>query len=61
MVSQAAELGLRIGPFKRELKKSEQIEFQESLTGFWHLFELIPFQRLTFSTITEGVNSTTLM
>ncbi|RXW11165.1 hypothetical protein EST38_g14690, partial [Candolleomyces aberdarensis] len=57
MASQAAELGLRIGVFNRELKKTEQIEFQESLTGFWHLFELLPFQRLTFSRI--RMNSTT--
>ncbi|RXW16281.1 hypothetical protein EST38_g9576 [Candolleomyces aberdarensis] len=49
MASQAAELGLRIGVFKRELQSSEQIEFQESLTGFWHLFELLPFRRLSFS------------
>ncbi|KAJ2935963.1 hypothetical protein H1R20_g1129, partial [Candolleomyces eurysporus] len=57
MASQAAELGLRIGVFKRELGKNEQIEFQESLTGFWHLFELLPFQRLTFSR--TRTNSTT--
>ncbi|RXW12342.1 hypothetical protein EST38_g13512, partial [Candolleomyces aberdarensis] len=49
MASQAAELGLRIGVFKRELKKTEQIEFKESLTGLWHLFELLPFRRLTFA------------
>jgi hypothetical protein len=44
MASQAAELGLRLEPFKRELLRTEQIEFRESLTGPWHLFEIFPFQ-----------------
>ncbi|RXW13019.1 hypothetical protein EST38_g12835 [Candolleomyces aberdarensis] len=58
MASQAAELGLRIGPFKRELLLSEQIEFRESLTGLWHLFELLPFRRLTFARSQPGINTT---
>ncbi|RXW16276.1 hypothetical protein EST38_g9574 [Candolleomyces aberdarensis] len=49
MASEAEALGLRLKPFKRELLASEQIEFQESLKGFWHLFELLPFRRLTFA------------
>ncbi|KAJ2925578.1 hypothetical protein H1R20_g11517, partial [Candolleomyces eurysporus] len=49
MASEAEALGLRLEPFERELSSSEQIEFQESLTGIWHLFEILPFRRLTFS------------
>ncbi|RXW16519.1 hypothetical protein EST38_g9334 [Candolleomyces aberdarensis] len=49
MASEAEKLGLRLKPFDRELSASEQIEFQESLKGFWHLFELLPFRRPTFA------------
>ena len=49
MASEAESLGLRLEPFERELSSSEQIEFQESLTGLWHLFEVLPFRRLTFA------------
>ncbi|KAJ2913615.1 hypothetical protein MD484_g6798, partial [Candolleomyces efflorescens] len=59
MASQAKELGLRIGSFKRELLADEQIEFQESLTGPWHLFEMLPFQRLTLSRRTGKINGIT--
>jgi hypothetical protein len=60
MASQAAELGLRLEPFKRELLRTEQIEFRESLTGPWHLFEIFPFQRLTFAR-SQGINGITRM
>ena len=49
MVLEAEGLGLRVKQFKRDLFSSEKIEFQESLKRFWHLFELLPFRRLTFS------------
>jgi hypothetical protein len=61
MASQAEELGLRIGEFKRELLLTEQIEFRESLTGLWHLFEIFPFQRLSFATTPAKMNSITRM
>ena len=59
MASQAKELGLRIGSFKRELLADEQIELRESLTGPWHLFEMLPFQRLTLSRRSGKINSVT--
>ncbi|RXW15519.1 hypothetical protein EST38_g10337 [Candolleomyces aberdarensis] len=49
MASEAEALGLRLEPFERELSSSEQTEFQESLKGLWHLFEIFPFRRLTFA------------
>ncbi|KAJ2935249.1 hypothetical protein H1R20_g1846, partial [Candolleomyces eurysporus] len=49
MASEAEALGLRLESFQRELSSSEQIEFQESLIGLWHLFEVLPFRRLTFA------------
>jgi hypothetical protein len=49
MADEAEMLGLRLRPFTTELLASEQIEFQESLKGFWHLFELLPLRRLTFA------------
>jgi hypothetical protein len=59
MASQAAELGLRIDKFKRELLLTEQIEIRESLTGLWHLFEIFPFQRLSFATTLGKINGIT--
>ncbi|KAJ2935860.1 hypothetical protein H1R20_g1235, partial [Candolleomyces eurysporus] len=59
MALQAAELGLRIGKFERELLSTEQIESQESLTWIWKLFEILPFRRLTFSRRPQKVNSIT--
>ncbi|KAJ2929052.1 hypothetical protein H1R20_g8048, partial [Candolleomyces eurysporus] len=59
MALQAAELGLRIGKFERELLSTEQIEFKESLTWIWKLFEILPFRRLTFSRRAQKVNSIT--
>ncbi|TFK20468.1 WD40 repeat-like protein [Coprinopsis marcescibilis] len=49
MVSEAQAVGLRTSEFKRELSSDEQMDLQESLKGYWHLFELLPFRRLTFS------------
>jgi hypothetical protein len=49
MAEEAEMLGLRLRPFATELSASEQIEFQESLKGPWHLFELLPLRRLTFA------------
>ncbi|KAJ2929848.1 hypothetical protein H1R20_g7248, partial [Candolleomyces eurysporus] len=60
MASEAEALGLRLEPFERELSSSEQIEFQESLTGLWHLFEVLPFRRLTFAR-SPGCKETTRM
>ncbi|KAJ2933545.1 hypothetical protein H1R20_g3565, partial [Candolleomyces eurysporus] len=60
MASQAVEVGLRVGTYKRKLLSTEQIEFQESLKGFWwHLFEMLPFHRLTFARSQPGINGTT--
>jgi hypothetical protein len=49
MAQEAALCGLRLQGFERELQTDEQIEFKESLTGFWHLLECLPFQRLSFN------------
>jgi hypothetical protein len=47
MVLEATAVGLRTKPFERDLDPSEQINFKESLTGFWwNLMEFIPFRRL---------------
>ncbi|KAJ2924772.1 hypothetical protein H1R20_g12336, partial [Candolleomyces eurysporus] len=55
MVLEATAAGLRTKPFQRELHPSEQIKVQESLEGFWwNLFEILPFQRLTFVTHKGG-------
>ncbi|KAJ2931038.1 hypothetical protein H1R20_g6050, partial [Candolleomyces eurysporus] len=54
MVLEATAVGLRTKPFERELLSHEQIEVKESLKGVWHLFELLPFQRLTFTRRSEG-------
>ncbi|KAJ2936532.1 hypothetical protein H1R20_g558, partial [Candolleomyces eurysporus] len=48
MVLEAVALGLRTAEFERELTSDQQIEFQESLTGIWHLLEYWPHRRLTF-------------
>ncbi|RXW15241.1 hypothetical protein EST38_g10613 [Candolleomyces aberdarensis] len=48
MVLEAVALGLRTAEFERELTSDQQIEFQESLTGIWHLLEYWPLRRLTF-------------
>ncbi|RXW16523.1 hypothetical protein EST38_g9336 [Candolleomyces aberdarensis] len=60
MVSEAEALGLRLRPFERELLPNEQIEFRESLKGPWHLFELLPFRRLTFAR-SPGAKSNTFL
>jgi hypothetical protein len=57
MAQEAAGAGLRIQEFERELPLNEQIEFQESLTGGWHLLECIPLKRLSF----EGPKDLTWM
>ena len=55
MVLEATAVGLRTKPFERELQPSEQIKVKESLEGFWwNLFEILPFQRLTFATHKGG-------
>lgn len=54
MVSEAVALGLRTAEFERELTPDQQIEFQESLTGIWHLLEYWPIPRLTFHRNPEG-------
>ncbi|RXW12284.1 hypothetical protein EST38_g13570 [Candolleomyces aberdarensis] len=60
MASQAAEVGLRVGNYKRDLLSREQIEFRESLKGlWWHIFEILPFRRLTFARSEPGINGTT--
>ncbi|KAJ2924584.1 hypothetical protein H1R20_g12518, partial [Candolleomyces eurysporus] len=58
MITEAEALGLRLRPFERELTSSEQIEFRESLKGPWHLFELLPFRRLTFARSTGAMPDT---
>jgi hypothetical protein len=57
MASQAAEFGLRIGSFVRELLVEEQVQLRESLTLPWKIFELYPFRRLTYSR--TRINTTT--
>ncbi|TFK27903.1 WD40 repeat-like protein [Coprinopsis marcescibilis] len=60
MVSEARAAGLRTREFDRELLAKEHIEIQESLTGVWHLFELLPFLRLTYTVRPEGSSVRTL-
>jgi hypothetical protein len=48
MISEARTFGLRTAPFKRDLDPKDLVEVQESLTGFWHILEGMPFKRLTF-------------
>ncbi|KAJ2914830.1 hypothetical protein MD484_g5576, partial [Candolleomyces efflorescens] len=59
MVSEAASFGLRLKPISRELWASEQVEVRESLKGCWHLLELFPFRRSTFSRHPDKINTTT--
>ncbi|TFK24528.1 hypothetical protein FA15DRAFT_741070 [Coprinopsis marcescibilis] len=40
--------------FTRELLPKEHVEIKESLTGVWHLFELLPFKRQTYTVQLEG-------
>ncbi|TFK20313.1 WD40 repeat-like protein [Coprinopsis marcescibilis] len=54
MVSEAKVAGLRVRDFDRELSSKEQVEIQESLTGLWHLFELLPLMRLTYTACSGG-------
>ncbi|KAF9524055.1 hypothetical protein CPB83DRAFT_898202 [Crepidotus variabilis] len=49
MVFEAEAVGLRMAKFEREVRPEEQIEIQESLTGFWWLLEMFPIRRLSFS------------
>jgi hypothetical protein len=50
MVLEATAVGLRTKPFERDLDPSEQINFKESLTGFWwNLLEILPIRRLDFT------------
>ncbi|KAJ2913619.1 hypothetical protein MD484_g6797, partial [Candolleomyces efflorescens] len=49
MALEAAAAGLKLRPFGHELPLDKQIEFKESLTGFWWLLECLPLQRLTFN------------
>ena len=53
MAQEAAAVGLRMQEFERELPLSQQIEFQESLTGVWRLLEYPPFKRLSFKGPTD--------
>jgi hypothetical protein len=57
MAQEAADAGLRLQEFERELPLNQQIEFQESLTGGWRLLEYFPFKRLSF----EGPKDLTRM
>ena len=61
MASQAAELGLRLEAFPRELSPAEQIELRESLSFGWKIFEILPFRRLTYARTSGAINSTTRM
>ena len=54
MVYEARGLGLKTRLFERELLQTEKMEFKESLTGIWKLFEIIPWRRLTFTGSEEG-------
>ncbi|TFK27916.1 WD40 repeat-like protein, partial [Coprinopsis marcescibilis] len=54
MVSEAKAAGLRTREFDRELLPKEHIEIKESLNGVWHLFELLPFVRLTYTARLQG-------
>ncbi|KAF8881419.1 WD40-repeat-containing domain protein [Gymnopilus junonius] len=48
MASEAAEAGLRLEKFDRELSLKEQVEVRESLTFPWRFLEVLPLKRLTF-------------
>ena len=58
MVFEAGAVGLRTAVFKRELPADHQIESNESLKGFWWLFEYLPIKRLTYTRRPDGKMTT---
>ncbi|KAF8881402.1 WD40-repeat-containing domain protein [Gymnopilus junonius] len=58
MASEAAEAGLRLEKFDRELSLKEQVEVRESLTFPWRLLEVLPLKRLTFDGDKRGKTTT---
>lgn len=49
MSYEATAVGLRLNPFEEEWKLIPEIEIHESLTGPWHVLEVLPLKHLTYS------------
>ncbi|KAJ2912082.1 hypothetical protein MD484_g8332, partial [Candolleomyces efflorescens] len=62
MATHAAELGLRIKGFKHDEPTQvadADVRFKDSLSGAWHLFEILPLHRLTFANTTARIGGMT--
>lgn len=55
MVFEAGVAGLRTALFERELRDHAEIKIKESLKRGWHLFEIWPCKRLTFTRNENGL------
>lgn len=48
MSYEATAAGLRMAPFKSKWDLKPTVNIHESLSGVWHLFEWLPWGRLTY-------------
>ena len=60
MAFEATSFGLRLNPFKRNLKGEELIKVNESLTWGWWPFEILPFKRLSYAKSKSHMDTTYL-